>query len=288
MENAPATHRGTPASTPRLHRDRLHLWLPLLRRLTERIPEWLVYKNAASFLFGTGDVDSVGRRDVWPAVTEEFLVWANERRLGPVVICNHISSVLFLVAIPDDSETFLEMDVSSGRLWRGSRLFDVEDLGELAEMDELGFRRLRPGAEGLFKFAFNGFGWRGRPDWPALHDKGILDQLRKDPEGVRRAARVSGLLERPAVRAIQGALEGSWDYPAVQALQAASAIRALRHPVFLTHRIPQTLRFRHGRPICEVLTTMIANRRRIPPDRRSWLNTLMRSHQVIRPDVSMA
>jgi hypothetical protein len=249
--------------------------------LTERIPEWLVYKNAASSFYGSGDVDSLGRRDVWPAVTEEFLIWAGQRGLGPVVICNHVPPVLFLIAVPDESETFLEMDVSHGRLWRGSRLFDVEDASELAEMDELGFRKLRAGAEGLFKFAFNGFGWSGRPDWGALHGKGILDQLWRDPDGVHRAARISGLPVGPALRAVRAALRGSWDYTAVQMLQASSAIRSLRHPVSLTHRIPQTLRFRRGRPICDVLTPILHEGRRIPRDRAAWLDALARSHQVI-------
>lgn len=289
MDSVPATHRGSSFdSSPPLHRDRLHLWLPLLRRLTERVPEWLVYKNATSTLYGAGDVDGLGRRRVWPTITAEFLVWATERRLGPVVICNHIPPVLFLIAVPDDSETFLQMDVSDGRLWRGSRLFEVEDTRGLAEMDELGFRRLRPGAEGLFKFAFNGIGWSGRPNWGALQAKGTLEQLREDPEGVRRAAQISGLSSWLALRSVRAALDGSWDYPATHALQAMSAVRALRHPAALARRLGQTFRIRRGAEICEILTPMLRDGRRIPRDRAAWLDALSRSHQVIAAKPTLA
>jgi hypothetical protein len=180
------------------------------------------------------------------------------------------------------------MDVSDGRLWRGSRLFDVGDLQELAEMDPLGFRRLRPGAEGLFKFVFNGIGWSGRPDWRTLHAKGTLDQLRRDPEGVRQAARISGLAAWPALRSVRDALGESWNYPAVHALQAASAFRSLRRPAALARRLVQTCRIRRGAEICEVLTPMLRGGRRIPGDRAAWLEALARSHQVIAARPSFA
>lgn len=260
--------------------DRVALWLPLLRRLTEQVPDWVVYKNSESALFGTGDVDSVAPDSSWPVIEREFLRWAEENDLGPVIVCNHIPWVLFLIAAPPQLSTFLEMDVSAGRTWRGSRLFGVDDLEELITLDSRGFRRLRPGAEGLFKLAFNGVRWSGIPDRDGIRTKNVVDLLRQDPEGVRLAARASGLPTGLALRVVDRLLHGGWDYSAVSAIQGCVLLAGLRHPATMLQRVRLTMSLRMETPPCCILETMLHGGRRIPPGRDDWLRTVQRTHQV--------
>ena len=49
----------------------------------------------------------------------------------------------------------------------------------------------------------------------------------------------------------------------------------------LARRLGQTFRIRRGAEICEILTPMLRDGRRIPRDRAAWLDALSRSHQVI-------
>ncbi|MBA2634521.1 MAG: hypothetical protein H0U86_16245, partial [Chloroflexi bacterium] len=239
-----------------------------------------VYKNSDSALLGTGDVDSVAPDSAWPVIEREFLRWAGEYDLGPVVLCNHIPWVLFLIAAPPQLSTFLEMDVSAGRTWRGSRLFGMDDLGELIELDSRGFRRLRPGAEGLFKLAFNGIRWSGIPDRESIRAQKVVDLLRRDPEGVRLAARACGLPTEPALRTVDRLLRGGWDYPAICAIQARVLLAGLRHPRIMLERVGLTMSLRMKTPPCIILETMFHGKRRIPRDRNGWLRGVERTHDV--------
>ncbi len=260
--------------------DRSALWLPLLRRLTDRVPEWSVYKNSDSALYGMGDVDCVAPKSVWPAVQREFMRWAGERDLGPVFLCNHVRPVLFLIAAPSRLPNFLEMDVTVRRTWRGSPLFGAAQIQQLTELDPLGFRRLRPGAEGLFKLAFNGIRWNGSPDLENMRTKNVVGLLKKDPEGVRLAAQVSGLPAGPVLRVVDHLLAGEWNYPAVNMIQARSLLAGLRHPWIMLETARLKTKLLMKAPPCCILETMLYAERRIPPDRDAWLHAVERTHDV--------
>ena len=253
------------------------LWLPLLRRLTEVSPTWVVWKNVESALFGTRDIDCAAAQTEWPRVEEEFRLWAVERELGPVVVCRHIPGGLNLVAIPEAMQTFLEMGVKSTRIFRGSVLFTLDDLTSLIEMDPRGFRRIRRGAEGFFKLLLNGTRWGGRPNWDGIRQKHVVELLREDLEGARMAAPLLGVAEKAGVAGAERAASGSWDFPAMFLVDAWCLLRGLARPAVFLRRA----RFRiYTRAACPIVSAILKGKRTIPADRDLWLSKVARSHLV--------
>lgn len=259
------------------HRDRTEVWLPLLRRLTAEVPSWLLWKNAESAFTGIGDIDAAALPADWPATEAIFRAWADDAGLGTVVVCRHIPGGLNLIAVPEDEPTFYEMGVKARRIWRGSTLFVLEDLTGMTIPDPRGFRRLRPGAEGLFKLLLNGTRRGGAPDEAALAAKDVRALLRADPDGVRAAARLLGPARRGAVVGARRAADGGWSRPAMLAVEGWALTMAVMQPRVTLAR----LRFRaSARRRCGVVEAILGQGRRIPDDRAGWLAELARDHPV--------
>jgi hypothetical protein len=256
------------------HQDRSSLWLPLLRRLAEACPDWVVWKNAESALSGIGDIDAAAPRKDWDVIEGEFRRWAAERDLGPVLVCHHIPGGLNLICIPKDLPTFLEVGVKDRRVFRGSTLFVAGDLKPMMQMDPRGFRRIRPGAEGLFKLLLNGTRRGGRPNWVGIRDKHVLELLREDPQGMRMAARLLGPAGKPLVAGAERAMAGGWDRGAMMLVEGWALVRALRSPLVLVKR----LQFRLRGKDCPIVRAILTTHRRIPADREGWLREVALSH----------
>ena len=60
------------------------LWVPLLNRLTETLPDWGLWKNADAALSGEGDFDSMAPATRWDQITREFAEWAIAHGFSPV------------------------------------------------------------------------------------------------------------------------------------------------------------------------------------------------------------
>jgi hypothetical protein len=253
-------------------------WLPLLRRITEACPEWLSWKNVESALTGVGDVDAVAPGDSWDRITLEFRRWAVEYGLGPVIECPHAPFLRHLVALSPVRPEFYELDLNRRKIFLGSTLFLPADLLPLTIADERGFRRLRPGAEGLLKLIQNGAYHDGRPNTAALQAKGIRELLSQDPEGVRACAWLFGRARGAVLRASDALLSGTWARRAVLMVNAWSLLRAVAEPDGVMARI----RFRINRRTCPVLRAVFAGRRRTPPDRERWLADVAMTHIVHR------
>ncbi len=261
--------------------DRSAHWLPLLRRLTELSPDWIVWKNADRALGEDGDVDSVAPRPLWPAVEDLFRGWASDNALGPVGVCRHFANVPIFVAVPPGEPTLLELDVRTGKVWRGASLFTLEDLRPLAEIDPRGFRRVRPGAEGLFKLLLNGVRGTGGPDWPALREKRVAELLRADPEGARLAAGLLGWASGPAIRAAERVAAGGWDRPAMTGVMAWALAGAGRDPGVFAQRVRFRAELSKTVARCPLLTTIWYHDRRIPADRAEWLSRVAAAHREV-------
>ena len=256
---------------------RTALWLPLLRRLTGEVPGWILWKNAESAFGGTGDIDAAAPEAEWPAVERIFVEWAREEGVAPVIVCRHIPGGLNLVAVPPEGSHLLEMGVKSTRVWRGAPLFGYGDLVAHRTMDPRGFRRIRPGAEGLYKLLLNGMRRGGAPDEAALRTKRVRDLLAADPEGVRAASERFGRWRGAAVRLADAAARGGWDRAAAMSLEAWALIEAARNPSVPLAR----LRFRRsGRDGCPVVAALLGAHRRIPADRDTWLAVVALGHRV--------
>jgi hypothetical protein len=250
------------------------VWLPLLRRVTETSSTWTIWKNAESALNGWGDIDSAADPRDWDAIIHEFLVWATAHRLGPVVICRHAPDLVAAAAL-HDGEPFFELDLLPSKVFLGSTMFRYQDLLPLAEIDGRGFRRIRPGAEGLIKLLCNGTHRNGLPDQRGLDAFGVVPLLVRDPDGAGAMASLFGPGERAALRLVAAVVEGGWDRQALLRLQGWFLLRALREPRSVTDKI----RFRAALRRCPVLRAMISGRR-IPQPADDWLRTVRTNHDV--------
>lgn len=261
--------------------DRSDLWLPLLRRLTERFPGWAVWKNVESALAGRGDIDSFAPPDSWDAIEGVFVDWARENRLGPLLVCRHIPQGPHYVALEPGSPYLLVLDVKRLGTFRGASLIDVEDLARLAVLDPRGFRRIRPGAEGVLKLVYNGMRPGGGKNAAGLAEKGVVPLLESDPEGVREAARLFGPAEAAVLRAVRAVVAGGWDRRALLRAEAWSLAKAMTEPRVMLGRLwLKLVRVRR----CPVLRVIRERGRRIPGDPEAWLEEVARTHEILDPE----
>ena len=266
---------------PRQHQPaesgRSEIWLALLRRMSEAVPRWMVYKGTDSAFTGTGDIDSVAPHEDWGRVTELFHQWAVEEGLGTMVVCDHVPNVRHLIALDPGSEHFFEMDVNCRKIFLGSTLFNPEQLLTLSVEDERGFRRLRPGVEGLMKLVQNGARRGGRPNWSGIRTKGIAELLAADPEGVEVGACLFRRGAGPVRRLASAVVDGHWDALAMLEVEAACMWRAVFEPDAVVMR----LRFRRVKAACPLLRTVFDGGRSVGPDPDGWLAEVTPGHRVL-------
>lgn len=257
--------------------DRTELWLPLLRRLTETFPRWAVWKNVESALAGTGDVDSFAPPGDWPAIQAMFFDWAREQGMGPAVICRHIPQGPHFVTFQEGSEHIVQLDVKERGTFRGSTLIDAEALLPLSEIDERGFRRIRPGAEGVIKLCMNGVARGGRPNWEGLKRKRVAELLAADPEGVVAAASLLGRAGNAVLRGARAVEQGGWDRRAMATVEAWSLLRSAAEPQVALSRVWfYNVSGKH----CSLIQLIREHERRVPEDLEAWLALLARNHEI--------
>jgi hypothetical protein len=248
-------------------------WLPLLRRLTQLSTTWCAWKNVDRALAGYGDIDSVSLLEDCDRLLNEFRAWASTHGMGPIFICSHLPGSVLGVAVRHREE-LIELQLCQQAFFRGSVLFGTRDLVPLMEMDERGFRRLRPGAEGLLLLFFNSLKRGGRPHFGNEKARHPLDLLRRDPEGAELATRLFGPVQRQAFRVAKAALEGRWDYGSAIRIELWAAGRSFLDPRMLTARV----KLRAARlKLCPLLPALNQGRR-LSGDVDEWLVEAARSH----------
>lgn len=257
--------------------ERTRLWMPLLRDLSRDIPGWGIWKNAESALRGTGDVDSASPPDTWGDIEAVFNSWARTLGPGAVIVCRHIPRTLNLLAVPEGSRSILQLEVKGEGTLRGKQLFTASAMLSLMEMDDRGFRRLRPGAEGVFKFVTNGTKWGGRPNHIGLASKGVKELLESDPVGVMGAADVIGVGRKHLIRGIEAYLAETWDPIAMATFEAAALGASIRRPRILLERARFRFIVKRSDP---VLSVIYRSTRTVPEARERWLETVAASHLV--------
>src|SRR5450759_357271 len=109
-------------------------------------------------------------------------------------------------------------------------VFVVEDLAPLVEMDTRGFRRVRAGAEGVFKLVLNGAKWGGRCNRTGLERKGVVECLAVDPVGVRLAAARFGSASGAVIELAERVIDGGWSTRAMLEIERQALLRAMLHP----------------------------------------------------------
>ena len=262
---------------------RADMWLRLLREVTAAFPRWAVWKNVASALEGHGDVDSFAPPADWPGIEEVWRAWLEAEGLGPPIVCRHVPQGPHFVALEPGSPWIVQFDVKEMGTFRGSKLIDVDDLARLSEIDARGFRRIRPGAEGVLKLLYNGMRTWGRRDDAGLASKRVAELLRADPEGARLAARLLGPAHGAVERAVERYLAGGWDRPALVAAEAWALLRSVTQPRVAGSRIWFN---QVGKKRCPVLQSIRRHDRRIPGGREAWLAEVARTHRGVPVEVA--
>jgi len=252
------------------------VWMPLLQRLTAASDTWAVWKNVDSALTRDGDIDSMASPADWGAIEAEVRAWAIRHRLGPVIACTHIPGGLNLV-VPDAHSPYLfEIGVKERKLFRGSALFTYEQLLPLVRMDPRGFRCVAPGVEGVLKLLLNGTRRGGARNAVGLRDKDVLELLRVDPDGARRAVDAIGGVAAPALqRAVDAATIGGWARGAMAIVEARAVLRMLAQPAMTIRRVRFVASKRNP---CPVVHALLGNARYIPGDRDRWLSEVALTH----------
>jgi hypothetical protein len=250
--------------------------MPLLQRLTATADTWAVWKNVASALTGDGDIDSMASPADWNKIEAEVRTWALLHRLGSVIVCTHIPGGLNLVVPDTDSPYLFEIGVKERKLFRGSALFTYEQLLPLVRMDPRGFRCVAPGAEGVLKLLLNGTRRGGRKHAGGLRDKNVVELLREDPEGARRAVDAIGGVAAPALqRAVDDASPAADGRGAMAIVEARAALRMLAEPAMTIRRVRFVASKRYP---CPVVHALLGNARYIPGARDRWLSNVARTH----------
>lgn len=258
-------------------RQRSDLWLPLLVELTAATPDFTVWKNVDSALQRRGDVDSAAPRAVWPLLEQAVLAWARALRIGPVVVCRHIPRTLNLLTVLEQEGALLQLEVKAGATFRGSLQFSAADVVALSVLDPRGFRRLRPGAEGVLKLLNNGMSRGGAVDADGLRAKQVPALLAEDHAGVEAMARRFGPAGPSLLRGVDAVLAGSWDRPAMARVEAWALAKAVVQP----HVVAERVWFRAVRkPHDPVLQSVYQHDREVRGDVQQWLATAARAHPV--------
>jgi len=252
------------------------LWVPLLNRLTETLPDWGLWKNADAALSGEGDFDSMAPAARWDQITREFTEWAIAHGFSPVAACREVPGVLFLIALDKENATFLELDVNARKYFRGSTCFEPGDISPLMELDDKGFRRVRPGAEGVILLTQNGLKWGGAPNEAGLKKRRVREVLQSDPEGVRKAASLFGFARGSLVKGAEAAMRGSWDRRAMMTVEARALLGAVAEPQVLWTRFQA----KQVKKDCPLLTAIFTHDRTIYGDPDKWIAEVAKKHEV--------
>lgn len=276
------TEAGRREQTLEVDARRGALWLPLLRQLAVLSPSSLVWKNASSALQGHGDLDVVAPPADWDRIEIEFRRWARAEELHPVAVCRHVPGSMFLLAADPERSALFELDVKARGTFRGATIFRSGDLQSLSEMDPRGFRRLRPGAEGLLKFVLNCTADDGSLDQARLQRERIGELLREDAGGARQAARLFGAARAQVLDLVDRSLRGEWHRGSMLVLQARLRLRLVLDPTTVAQRL--SLRLRPKQACCGV-KSLIKSGRLVPGD-RTGLEQVVRAHAASNGTIS--
>jgi hypothetical protein len=210
----------------------------------------------------------------WPIIERLFRRWVEDEGLTDVGVCRHIWRGPNFVARDPSSPYLLVLDVKAMRTFRGSPLMTAADGLALSEVDDAGFRRIRPGAEGVIKLLHNGTTRRGRADQGGLDRKGVVALLRTDPEGADLAAGWVGRAAPALRRSIAAVVSGGWSQRDMTVVQAWCLARGLADPGTPARQ----LRLRATGERCPFVRLTRRDHRRLPAESDAWVASMRSAH----------
>lgn len=252
-------------------------WLPLLRRLTELSPFWGVWKNADRAIAGHGDIDSISPAADREALLSEFSRWASTSGMGPRFVCHHLPGSVLGVALRRPNE-LVELQLCEKAMFRGSTLFSAKELAPMMLMDQRGFRRLRPGSEGLLLLFHNAMKRGGGPLWGSEKVERLLRLMKDDQVGMEKATHLFGPVQKHAERLATAALDGGWARVSALRIEMWSMGRAVKEPRLLVARAT----YRVDRRRCPLLP-VLRRGRRLEGDVDAFVTRALLTHAAGRP-----
>ncbi|HWE81789.1 MAG TPA: hypothetical protein VG265_09070 [Gaiellaceae bacterium] len=240
----------------------------LMTRLTLADPAWAVWKSVERAVTGAGDIDAVAPRSAWPTLTAAVAEWARAERLGPTIVCRHLPATQ--VDVVCAGSALVQIDLHE----RAAGVAGAETLTRMTELDDRGFRVVRPGARALLVLLSRAR--RRRASLLRDDDRREIESLvASDPEGAQALAAELGPLGWLLPRVLRELEKGNTSSRAALELELFHLSCALRDP---RQRLSWA-RYRLGRK-CPVLTAL-GSGRRVPDDRSRWIESVKRTHPVL-------
>ena len=185
---------------------------------------WSVWKNVGSALEGHGDVDSLADPSDWPEIETLWLRWVRANELHPAIVCYHVPQGPHFVVLDPASPWLIQLDVKKLATFRGCQILNADQLIGLSEIDAEGFRRVRPGVEGVIKLVMNGMTRGGGENPEGLATKRVRELLASDPSGVVEASKLFGTAQPAIVSASEAVLRGDWDTEAARRVERSALV----------------------------------------------------------------
>lgn len=248
-------------------------WVPLLQDLAGIETDMAVYKNVGQALEGDGDVDFLAPRRLWTQIEDAFDRWGSTHGLVTMPACRHRPYAMYLVAADHDG-SLLQLDVRDRLHFRRATLVTAEEAAPMYESHPLGFRVLRPGAEGALKLALRGMGPRGELREEPVVRYLIRELVRDDPKGAESMAACFVPAPDDALVVVRSLIDGSWDSGRARSMSRAFATASLRNPVTLA----RLAMFRRTRRTCPLLRWVLQNGQAQPPRLEDWIGEVRHSH----------
>jgi hypothetical protein len=239
----------------------------LMTRLTRADPTWVVWKSIDRAVSGAGDIDAVASRSARPALTAAVVDWARAERLGPTIVCRHLPGTQ--VDVVCAGPALVQIDLHD----RAAGVADAETLVGATELDDRGFRVVRPGARALLLLLSAG----GRRGDALLDDdrREIESLVALDPGGAEALASKLGPLGRLLPHVLDEVGRGRAGVRSGLELELFRLSFALRHP---TQRLAWA-RYRLRPRRCPVVAALALGRR-TPVDASRWLESVRMTHAV--------
>jgi hypothetical protein len=221
-------------------------------------------------------MDSAAPASAWNDITDVFAAWASYGHLGPVVVCDHFPGVRFLITNVSSGVPFTELDVCHIQQFRGAALFTATQLGPLHRMDDRGFRRLLPGAEGTLVLLLKHCRLFGRMGMPSPDLRSML----QDEAELHLTATTLNIPPKALQRLARQVVLGDWSRYDALIIQASQLMRIPRDPRLTRDRI----RLRaHGIVRCRVMQSVLREHR-VVDNPTAWWSAVRSDHVVLNGD----
>lgn len=139
-------------------------WQPILQAISNKYPEFLVWKHLERALAGVGDIDAAVPSELLNQVSDDFLhlirpAWSPTH----VIVCEHVpGKKLHFVISPKFLPAVPEFDLCTQPSRGAAAWAHPKRLAQLAELNGSGIRGIKPAGEALVALVYHGVSFSGK------------------------------------------------------------------------------------------------------------------------------